>query len=82
MGPATMVVVMYDAIRMDVCGHGVLVSTGRTKVVDKAMNSPRRINEGQGRTRREGAKRIENRDRNRDSDAKSSGKTCQPRLRK
>jgi hypothetical protein len=77
MGSATIVVVMYNAIRMDVHRYGALLSTRRGKIIDKAMNGPRRINECQGRTRREGAKGIHKGERNRHFDANGSGKTCQ-----
>jgi hypothetical protein len=46
---STMVVVMYNAVRMDVRASAMLVSTGRPDLIDHAVNSPRRINEGQGR---------------------------------
>lgn len=82
MGPASMLVVMYNAIRMDVRGHGALVSTRRTKIIDKAMNNPGRINEGRGRTRCEGAKGIDKGERDRHFDANGSRKTCQHWRRK
>ena len=47
MGSTTIVVVMYNAIRMDVRAS-VAVRTGHTEIIDQAMNRPCRINEGQG----------------------------------
>jgi hypothetical protein len=77
-----MVVMMYNARRVDVCASALFVSTGRIEIVDHAMNSPRRIKEGQDRPWGKGAKGIDKRDSNRDFDAKWSGKTYQHRLRK
>jgi hypothetical protein len=76
------VVMMYNAIRVEVCASALLVSTGHVEIVDQAMNSPRWIKEGQDRTWGEGAKRIDKRDSDRDFDPKLPGKTCQHWLRK
>jgi hypothetical protein len=76
------VVMMYNAIRVDVCASALLVSTGRIEIVDQAMNSPRWIKEGQDRTWGEGAKGIDKRDSNRDFGSKLPRKTCQHWLRK
>jgi hypothetical protein len=56
MGSTTPIMVMYNAIRMDVCAPAMLVSTGRPKLIDHAVNCPRRVDEGQGGTWRQGAK--------------------------
>jgi hypothetical protein len=45
-GSTTIVVVMYNAIRMDVRASVVLVRTPHTEIIDQAMNRPCRINEG------------------------------------
>ena len=82
MGSMTIVMVMDNAIRMDVCASAVLLRTGRPDLIDHAVNCSRRVNEGQGGTWRQGAKRIKERDRNRDFDTKWSGKIGQHRLRK
>ena len=82
MGRATMVVMMYNAVRIDVRAQVMLVRFDGSEIVDEAMNSLRGINEGQRRARREGAKGIDEGDRNRDLDAKSSGKICQHQPRK
>jgi len=82
MGSASIVMMMYNAIRMDVCASPTLVSTGRPDLVDHAVNCLRRVDEGQGGTWRKGPKGIKKRDRDRDFDAKWSGKTCQHRQRK
>jgi hypothetical protein len=70
MGSITIVMVMYDAIRMDVGSSAMLLSTDRPDLIDHAVNRPRRVDEGQGGTWRQGAKRIKKRDGNRDFDAK------------
>ena len=77
-----MVVMMHNTICVDVCASALLVSTDRIEIVDQAMNSPRRVKEGQDRTWSKGAKRIDERDSNRDLDAKRPGKIYQHRLRK
>ena len=61
---------MYNAIRMDVRAPAMLVSTGRPDLIDHAVNRPRGVNEGQGGTWRQRPKGIKKRDRNRDFDAK------------
>jgi hypothetical protein len=76
MGWATTVMMMHNAIRMDVCASAMLLSTGRPDLIDHAVNCPRGVDEGQGGTWRQGAKGIKKRDRNRYLDAKWSGKTC------
>jgi hypothetical protein len=81
MGATAMVVMTYNAIRVDAYASALLMST-HTEIVGQAVNGPRRVKESQDRTWREGAKRIEKRDRNRDFDTKSFGKTCEHRLRK
>jgi hypothetical protein len=48
----------------------MLVSTRRPHLIDHAVNCPRRVDEGQGGTWRQGAKGIKKPDRNRDFDAK------------
>jgi len=77
---STIVMVMYNAIRMDVCPSGMLLSTGRPDLIHHAVKCPRRVDEGQGGTWRQGPKGVKKRDRNRDFDAKWSGKICQHRL--
>ena len=69
-GSAAIVMVMYNAIRMDGCASAMLLSTGRPDLIDHAMNCPRGVDEGQSGTWRQGAKGIKKRDRNRDFDAK------------
>jgi len=81
MGSTIIVMVMYNAIRTDVCASAMLVNTRRPDVIDHTVNCPRRVDEGQGGTWRHGPKGIKKRDRNRDFDAKWSGKTCQHWLR-
>jgi hypothetical protein len=68
MGSATMVMMMYNAIRVSV--GAMPVSTGRPNLIDHAVNCPRGVNEGQGGTWRQRPKGIKKRDRNRDLDAK------------
>jgi hypothetical protein len=82
MGSTTIVTLMHDAIRMDVRASPMILSTGRPDLIDHAVNRPRRVDEGQGGTWRHGPKGIKKRDRDRDFDAKWSGKTCQHRQRK
>jgi hypothetical protein len=80
MGSAAIVMVMYNAIRMHVRAPAMRPSTSRSHLIDQAVNCSRRVNEGQGGTWRQSPKAIKKRDRNRDFDAKCSGKICQHRL--
>jgi hypothetical protein len=82
MGSTSIVVEMYNALRMHVWASATLLSTGHPDLIDHAANCPRGVDEGQGGTWRQGAKGIKERDRNRDLDAKWFGKAGQHRLRK